>query len=212
MTLQHTEEKEPKRPDFNIKGVAPFEKSDVKRGHVQYDYDRENATRQREKDSRDPTPVSKRQQTKEETENYLRFLNSKKYGSEGPLSGQNDSLATNTPGIQSHGNFQQKNKSQSGSKTKSRKPTDASYFKTNMNSNSTHGRIHEKEDQEYEDPPNQRNAFSTHELENYNRETYHTQNPSLGNVQDGYIQRPHHVHNLQVMSSGGMNSIPTRGK
>ena len=45
MTLQATEEKEPKRPDFSTKGVAPFEKSDVKRGHVQYDLEKDASTR-----------------------------------------------------------------------------------------------------------------------------------------------------------------------
>ena len=45
MTLQNSVEKEPKRPEFNTKGVAPFEKSDVKRGHVQYDYDKDAISR-----------------------------------------------------------------------------------------------------------------------------------------------------------------------
>ena len=45
-------------PDFNTKGVAPFEKSDVKRGHVHYDFDREAASKQRPKAQRDVTPES----------------------------------------------------------------------------------------------------------------------------------------------------------
>ena len=59
MTLQQTEEKEPRMPDFNTKGVAPFEKSDVKKGHVHYDLDRGAASKQGKKDQRgDVTPDS----------------------------------------------------------------------------------------------------------------------------------------------------------
>ena len=77
-------------PDFNTRGVAPFEKSDVKKGHVHYDLDRGAASKQGKTDHRDVTLESNsktRQQTVEDAKNYQNFLNSKKYGSEGPLSG-----------------------------------------------------------------------------------------------------------------------------
>ena len=121
MALQSTDEKEPKRPDFQTKGVAPFEKSDVKRGTVQYDLDGETARREKleraygthhnaeidfgTKQNLDPTSDNKTKLANEDAANYLKFLNSKKYGSEGEglLSSQPDAFSQNTPGIQSHG-------------------------------------------------------------------------------------------------------------
>ena len=93
--VQQTEEKEPNRPDFSKQGIAPFEKSDNKkrpanakrgRGGNKYD-DHEAARRNNQSNSRERAPDLKTKKTKEEADNYLKFLNSKKYGSEGPLSG-----------------------------------------------------------------------------------------------------------------------------
>ena len=182
-------EKEPKYPQFSQRGTAPFEKSDNKNQKIgSQNHSTERQPEDRRRVPVQPPQIAKTRQTNEDDKKEIRFLNSKKYGSEGPLNEQPYSISTKTPGAQSQGNLNSKGKkTKSENKSKSRKATDASYFNSNKKSNTTFdGPKTTKTDQM---PHQTRNALSSQDLPlcdpEYKKQSVQSQDFGAGTLQKG---------------------------